>query len=108
MGGANPGVTGITKVVSMTQPYFHLAPKQLQSAVKLLDGVIGERRELVGHVFLSVLFNDHETHSSAPFSVHRKVLNNPRNTRNASDKGNRSPAERQRAYKYNRALYKGR
>jgi hypothetical protein len=28
----------------MTQRYSHLAPEQLQNAVKLLDGVIGERQ----------------------------------------------------------------
>ncbi len=36
------------KTLAMTQRYFHLAPEQLQNAVKLLDGVIGEKRELVG------------------------------------------------------------
>jgi len=36
------------KTLAMTQRYSHLAPEQLQNAVKLLDGVIGERRELVG------------------------------------------------------------
>ncbi len=34
------------KTLAITQRYFHLAPEQLQNAVKLLDGVIGERREL--------------------------------------------------------------
>jgi hypothetical protein len=34
----------------MTQRYSHLAPEQLQNAVKLLDGVIGEKRELIGQV----------------------------------------------------------
>ena len=38
------------KTLIMTQRYSHLAPEQLQNAVKLLDGVIGERRELVGEV----------------------------------------------------------
>jgi hypothetical protein len=28
----------------MTQRYSHLAPEQLQNAVKLLDGVIGEKQ----------------------------------------------------------------
>jgi hypothetical protein len=32
----------------MTQRYSHLAPEQLQNAIKLLDGVIGEKQELVG------------------------------------------------------------
>jgi integrase len=36
------------KTLTMTQRYSHLASEQLQKAVKLLDGVIGERRELVG------------------------------------------------------------
>ncbi len=30
------------KTLAMTQRYSHLAPEQLQNAVKLLDGVIGE------------------------------------------------------------------
>ncbi len=30
------------KTLAMTQRYCHLAPEQLQNAVKLLDGVIGE------------------------------------------------------------------
>jgi hypothetical protein len=34
----------------MTQRYSHLAPEQLQNAVKLLDGVIGEGRELAEQV----------------------------------------------------------
>jgi len=38
------------KTLAMTQRYSHLAPEQLQNAVKLLDGVIGERRELIGQV----------------------------------------------------------
>jgi len=38
----------VHKTWAMTQRYSHLAPEQLQNAVKLLDGVIGERRELVG------------------------------------------------------------
>jgi len=29
------------KTLAMTQRYSHLAPEQLQNAVKLLDGVIG-------------------------------------------------------------------
>ncbi len=36
------------KTLAMTQRYSHLAPEQLQNAVKLLDGVIGEKRELIG------------------------------------------------------------
>jgi site-specific recombinase XerD len=32
------------KSVIMTQRYSHLSPEHLQNAVKLLDGVIGERR----------------------------------------------------------------
>ena len=32
------------KTLAMTQRYSHLAPEQLQNAVKLLDGVIGESR----------------------------------------------------------------
>jgi integrase len=31
------------RTLAMTQGYSHLAPEQLQNAVKLLDGVIGER-----------------------------------------------------------------
>jgi site-specific recombinase XerC len=38
------------KTLIMTQRYSHLAPEQLQNAVKLLDGVIGERGKLVGQV----------------------------------------------------------
>jgi site-specific recombinase XerD len=38
------------KTLAMTQRYSHLAPEQLQNAVKLLDGVIGEKRELAGQV----------------------------------------------------------
>ena len=36
------------KTLAMTQQYSPLAPEQLQNAVKVLDGVIGERRELGG------------------------------------------------------------
>jgi len=36
------------KTLAMTQRYSHLAPEQLQNAVKLLDGVIGERQGLAG------------------------------------------------------------
>jgi len=36
------------KTLIMTQRYSHLAPEQLQNAVKLRDGVIGEKRELGG------------------------------------------------------------
>ncbi|MBU1207680.1 MAG: site-specific integrase [Proteobacteria bacterium] len=36
------------KTLAMTQRYSHLAPEQLQNAVKLLDGVICEKWELVG------------------------------------------------------------
>ena len=36
------------KSVIMTQRYSHLAPEQLQNAVKLLDGVIGEEEGLDG------------------------------------------------------------
>jgi site-specific recombinase XerD len=36
------------KTLAMTQRYSHLAPEQLQNAVKPLDGVIGGNRELVG------------------------------------------------------------
>jgi len=35
------------KTLAMTQRYSHLAPEQLQNAVKMLDGVIGEKRELI-------------------------------------------------------------
>ncbi len=38
------------KTLAMTQRYSHLAPEQSQNAVKLLDGVIGKQRELVGQV----------------------------------------------------------
>ena len=41
------------KTPAMTQRYYHLAPEQLQNAVKLLDGVICEKRELVGQVSAS-------------------------------------------------------
>jgi len=36
------------KTLAMTQRYSHLAPEQLQNAVRLLDGIIGEKREFVG------------------------------------------------------------
>ncbi len=36
------------KTLAMTQRYSHLAPEQLQNAVKLLDGVIGEGPEWAG------------------------------------------------------------
>jgi site-specific recombinase XerD len=36
------------KTLIMTQRYSHLAPERLQNAVKLLDAVIGEKRELGG------------------------------------------------------------
>lgn len=36
------------KTLAMTQRYSHLAPEQLQNAVKLLDGVICENRDLAG------------------------------------------------------------
>jgi integrase len=35
------------KTLAMTQRYSHLAPEQLQNAVKLLDGVIGERQVII-------------------------------------------------------------
>lgn len=38
------------KTLAMMQRHSYLAPEQLQNAVKLLDGVIGEGRELVGKV----------------------------------------------------------
>jgi integrase len=38
------------KTLAMTQRYSHPAPEQLQNAVRLLDGVIGTQRELVGQV----------------------------------------------------------
>jgi hypothetical protein len=38
------------KTLAMTQRYSHLAPEQLQNAVKLLDGAIGEKKELGGQV----------------------------------------------------------
>jgi len=38
------------KTLAMTQRYSHLAPEQLQNAVKLLDGVICEREELVEEI----------------------------------------------------------
>jgi integrase len=41
------------KSVIMTQRYSHLAPEQLQNAVKLLDGVIGGRREGIGRLYPS-------------------------------------------------------
>ena len=34
------------KTLAMTQRYSHLAPEQLQNAVKLLDGVIGGRQQI--------------------------------------------------------------
>jgi integrase len=36
------------KTLDLTQRYSNRAPEQLPNAVKLLDGVIGEKRELVG------------------------------------------------------------
>ena len=36
------------KTLAMTQRYSHLAPEQLRNAVKLLDGVIGEKGDLIG------------------------------------------------------------
>jgi site-specific recombinase XerD len=36
------------KTLAMPQRYSPPAPEQLQNTVKLLDGVIGEKRELVG------------------------------------------------------------
>jgi site-specific recombinase XerD len=38
------------KTLAMTQRYSHLAPEQLQNAVKLLDGVIGKKPGLAGQV----------------------------------------------------------
>jgi integrase len=38
------------KTLAMTQRYSHLAPEQLQNAVKLLDGVICEKAELIGQL----------------------------------------------------------
>jgi site-specific recombinase XerD len=38
------------KTLAMTQCHPHLSPEQLQNAVMLLDGVIGERWELFGQV----------------------------------------------------------
>jgi site-specific recombinase XerC len=37
------------KTFAMMQRYSHLAPEQLQNAVRLLDGVIGEKREGIEH-----------------------------------------------------------
>ena len=36
------------KTLIMTQRYSRLAPEQLRSPVNLLEGVIGEKQELVG------------------------------------------------------------
>ena len=36
------------ETLAITKRYSHLAPEQLQNAVKLLDGVIGEKWELIG------------------------------------------------------------
>jgi site-specific recombinase XerD len=36
------------KTPAMTPRYSHLAPEQLQNAVKRLDGVMGEKRPWVG------------------------------------------------------------
>jgi len=36
------------KTLIMTQRYSHSAPEQLQNAVKLLDGIICERQDLIG------------------------------------------------------------
>jgi hypothetical protein len=49
MGGVN--IQGLQvlldhKTVAMPQRYSHLAPEQLQNAVKLLDGVIGDRHQM--------------------------------------------------------------
>jgi hypothetical protein len=40
------------KTLAVPQRYSHLAPEQLQNAVKLPDGVIGERQEFGGKEFL--------------------------------------------------------
>jgi integrase len=45
------------KTLAMTQRYSHLAPEQLQNAVKLLDGVIGEKRELKAQAIQPWLFS---------------------------------------------------
>jgi integrase len=42
------------KTLAMTQRYSHLAPEQLQNAVKMLDEVIGEKRELIACETLDV------------------------------------------------------
>jgi integrase len=55
---AHPGVTQELpghKTLAMTQRYSHLVPERLQSAVKLPDGVIGERWELFGEVLAQLL-----------------------------------------------------
>ncbi len=50
-GGALIAISWEAKVnYQVAQCYSDLAPEQLQNAVKLLDGVIGEGRELVGQV----------------------------------------------------------
>ncbi|MDH4268242.1 MAG: tyrosine-type recombinase/integrase [Deltaproteobacteria bacterium] len=36
------------KILIVTQRYSYLAPEQLQNAVKLLDGIICERQDLIG------------------------------------------------------------
>jgi site-specific recombinase XerD len=38
------------KTLAITQRYSHLAPEQLQNSVKLLDGVMGKKREPIGQV----------------------------------------------------------
>jgi hypothetical protein len=42
----------LTMMFAMMQRYSHVAPEQLQNAVKLLDGVICKRQDLIGQVFL--------------------------------------------------------
>ena len=57
------------KTLDMTRRYSHLAPEQLPNAVKLLDGVIGEKRELVGCETTGVSLADDAFVSDNIFSI---------------------------------------
>jgi len=55
--------------LAMMPRYSHLAPEQLQNAVKLLDGGIGENRELVGCETTGVQLADDAFVSDNIFSI---------------------------------------
>ena len=42
-----PSLLARYKTLAMTQRYSHLAPEELQNAVKLLDGVSGDKKLLI-------------------------------------------------------------